>query len=48
VTQPAQSPVAQLERVWHRLMHTMAVVNPNRVNSGRIVLKTLHGEMKRR
>lgn len=48
MTSTAGGPIAQLERAWHRLMHTMAVVNPNRVNSGRIVLKTLHGEMKRR
>lgn len=47
MTQPAQSPVAQLESAWHRLMHTLAVVNPNRVNSGRITLKVLHAEMKR-
>jgi hypothetical protein len=47
VTQPVQPFLTQIERAWHRLMHAMAVVNANRVNSGRIVLKVLHGEMKR-
>jgi hypothetical protein len=42
------SPLAQIERAWHRLMHTMAIVNPNRVNSGRIILHVLHEQRKRR
>jgi len=29
-------------------MHAMGVRQPNRVNSGQIILKTLHQEMKRR